>query len=169
MTAKNTRRGVQPGHWPCNVQPKQHDTYKRRTKAADARVCPECSVVYHGGTWFWGAPPLAPVASVLCPACERIRDHYPAGTIRLHGSLLEHLEEIRGMVANAEDAEKAEHPLERVMEVRESEEGLLIETTGIHIARRITSKLERRFHQEARIRYPEEQHLIFVELGSDEP
>jgi NMD protein affecting ribosome stability and mRNA decay len=169
MTVESDRRGARPGHRTRNVQPKQHDTYERRAKAAGARVCPECSVVHHGGTWYWGAPPLAPVTSALCPACERIRDDYPAGTIRLSGSLLDHLEEIRGMVANAEEAEKAEHPLERVMKMSPSEDGLLIETTGIHIARRITNKLERRFHQEARIRYPEEQNLIFVELGSGEP
>jgi hypothetical protein len=146
------------------VQPKEHDTYKAKAKPSGAMVCDTCSVVFHGGRWFWGSPPLTDEHGGLCPACKRIRDRYPAGTIRLDASFLEHRKEVLRMIARVEEVEKEEHPLERLMGVEESDDGITLTTTGIHLARRITNKLERRFHKQARIRYPEEQNLIFVDL-----
>lgn len=170
MSGKHTRprtgrvgrpRRDQPTRMP---RPKEHDTYARRSKPAKATVCDACGVVYHGGRWYWGAPPLTDVNAGLCPACERIRDRYPAGTIRLPAAFLEQREEVLGLIRNAEEAEKAEHPLERLMDVEDAPDGgLVVRTTGIHLARVITSRLERRFHRQSRIRYPEEQNLVYVD------
>jgi NMD protein affecting ribosome stability and mRNA decay len=126
-------------------------------------VCDDCGVVQHGGKWYWGAPPLAEVKSGRCPACQRIRDRYPAGTIHLHRAFLEHREEILQLIRNVEQHEKAEHPLERLMEVEESDGRLVITTTGIHIARQIARKLVRRFHKRARVRYADEESLVHVD------
>ena len=164
--AKDSKPGPREDRPPRMVRPKNHDTYACRSKPAQSVVCDRCAVVYHGGRWYWGGPPRTDVRSGLCPACQRIRDRYPAGTIRVGRGIAAHGEEIRGLIANVEQLEKAEHPLERVMDVEESEDGLVVTTTGIHLARRITSRLERRFHRNARIRYPAEQHLIFVELDA---
>lgn len=146
-----------------DVKPRHHDTYAAKAKMAKALVCDDCGVVFHGGRWYWGAPPLTEVRAGTCPACQRIRDRYPAGTIRLPEKFLEQREEIMGMIRNAEQNERAEHPLERVMSIEdEPSGGLVITTTGVHLARAITSKLERRFHRQARIRYPKEEMLMRV-------
>lgn len=164
MSAKESRPGRRQDHRPRMVQPKQHDPYARRKKAANAQVCDQCGVVFHAGRWYWGAPPLTDVKDGLCPACERIRDRYPAGTIRLPEAFMAQRDEVLGMIKNAEEAEKAEHALERLMDIEDGPDGgLVVTTTGIHLARAIANKLDRRFHRKARIRYVEEQALIHVD------
>lgn len=164
MKGKDSRAGFRKDRPTRMPLPKQHDTYASSRKAADAMVCDDCKVVYHGGKWFWGAPPLADVKDGLCPACRRIRDGYPAGTIHVPAAFLERREEVLGMIRNAEAAEKEEHPLERLMAVEDAPDGgLVVTTTGIHLSRAITSKLERRFHRKAHVHYPEEQHQMHVD------
>jgi len=135
-----------------------------RAKPEGPVVCDRCSLVFHGGRWVRGAPPLADLASGLCPACERIRDRYPAGTLRLPAEFLAERAEVIGFLRNAARNESAEHPLERLMDVEdEPDGGLRVTTTGIHLARVIAHGLERRFHRRARIRYPDEEHLMLVD------
>lgn len=54
----------------------RHDAYRAITK--EPVVCPDCGVVFNAGHWSWGAKPSG-AHEHLCPACERIRDHMPAG------------------------------------------------------------------------------------------
>jgi hypothetical protein len=135
---------------PRGVQSRNPKPYPIRPKAAGALVCGTCGLVRHGGRWYRGAPPTTALHAGLCPACERIRDRYPAGTLRLHPAFVEHRAEIVHMIENVERAEQAEHPLERLMGVCEDEGRLVITTTGIHLARQIAHALARRFHQRAR-------------------
>jgi NMD protein affecting ribosome stability and mRNA decay len=132
-------------------------------KAAGALVCSDCGLVQHGGKWFRGAPPLAKLRSGRCPACRRIREGYPAGTIRMHPAFLEHREEILRLVRNVERAERVEHPLERLMEVKETGGKLVVTTTGIHLARQIAHRIARRFHRKARLRYADQEDLVHVD------
>jgi NMD protein affecting ribosome stability and mRNA decay len=167
MGTKQGQPDPSKGHRPRtgHAQPRDaHGVHKPAGKALDALVCERCKAVFHGGRWHWGAPPLGDVRSGLCPACERIRDRRPAGTIRLHQDLLAHEEEIRNLVANTEEAERDEHPLERVLAIEHSEDGMVVTTTGVHIARRIASKLKRRFHKKGTTSYPESEAIIFVDL-----
>ena len=167
MSGKETRPGMRKDITPRTPRPKQHDTYARSRKTSGAIVCGGCGVVSHAGRWSWGAAPGVDASAGLCPACERIRDRYPAGTIRLPPSFLDDREELLALIHNAEEAEKVEHPLERLMGVEDGPDGgLIVTTTGIHVARRIANKLERRFHRPANIRYPPEQNLIFVDWGT---
>lgn len=150
------------GHRPRNIQPTHHDPYAARRKDRDAMVCDSCAVVGHGGRWRWGAPPLTDVRGGLCPACERIRDHYPAGTLRLPGIPAEDLTEIRALIANTEAAERTEHPLERLMDVEEEDGGLVVTTTGVHLARRLANALERRLHRQLSFTYGEDGELVQI-------
>lgn len=151
-------------HRPHKPEAGPHDTYSRQAKPHETIVCDRCGVVFHAGRWTWGAAPLSDSVGGLCPACQRISDRYPAGTIRLPEEFLAEREEVLDLIRNAEATEKPEHPLERLMELEETPGGgLVVTTTGIHLARAITSKLERRFHKQARICYLEEQKLINVD------
>lgn len=155
------------GHRPRtgHARPRQaHGVHRALEKPAEALVCERCGVFHHAGRWRWGSPPLADLASTLCPACVRIRDRRPAGTVRLHADLAPHEEEIRRMISHAEQAESEEHPLERVMGVEQSEDGLLVTTTGAHLARRIADALKRRFHRKGSTSYPESEAVVLVDL-----
>ena len=106
------------------------------------------------------------VVTGLCPACTRIREHDPAGTLRLDEAFLDDRDEIVRMARNVERAETAEHPLERLMGVEPQAQGLVITTTGVHLARRIAHALERRFHRAARYRYSDGDRTLFVDWAS---
>lgn len=162
MTGRAKHPGTKKDR-PRGVQSRHPSAYARAPKSAGALVCDDCGVVQHGGKWYWGAPPLAEIQRGRCPACQRTRDGQPAGTIRLHPDFLEHGDEILQLIRNVEQAEKAEHPLERLMEVEQSDGRLVVTTTGVHIARQIAHKLARRFHRKARIRYADDEGLILVD------
>lgn len=165
---KNTVPGPRKDRRARMVKPHEHDPYARRAKSGDARVCDSCGLVNHAGRWYRGAPPLTNVTGGLCPACERTRDRYPAGTIRLHHSLVDaYRDEFVNLVRNAEQAVCDEHPLERLMEVKDEGDQVVVTTTGVHLARRIAGRLKRRFGEAVRVRYPEEENLIQVDVGTD--
>lgn len=142
-----------------NVQPRHHRAYRRPAKVADAVVCDDCALVYHAGRWHHGAPPVGPVEGGLCPACRRIRGKSPAGTVLVPASLLADRAAVERLVRTVEVQERAEHPLERLMAVTERRGDLVITTTGVHLARRVAARLERRFHRKAQFHYGDEEEL----------
>jgi hypothetical protein len=162
MTGRTTHLGQKKDR-PRGVQSKRPKLYIHLAKAAGALVCADCGVVQHGGRWTWGAPPLTGVKKGRCPACQRIRDHYPAGVIELHPAFLEKRVEVLRLMRNVEKAERTEHPLERLMDTEPANGHWIVTTTGIHLARQIAHGLARRFHQKARIRYAENESLIHVD------
>jgi len=62
----------------------EHDPYKARAHLKDPTVCESCKATYREGRWTWTAGP-ADAPRVLCPACQRTRDRYPAGFVTLRG------------------------------------------------------------------------------------
>lgn len=122
------------------------DPYKTRKKPTAPAACPTCGAIYHLGRWQWGQRPEA-AHDEPCPACRRTADGLPAGIVTLHGALaLQHKAEITGLVRNEEAAEKSEHPLNRIIAIAESDEGLAITTTDIHLPRRLGEAVKRAFH-----------------------
>lgn len=142
-----------------NVQPRHHRAYRRPAKDADAKVCDDCSLVYHAGSWYRGAPPIGMVEGGLCPACRRIRGNAPAGTILVPAEMLTDRDAVMRAVRDVEAQEREEHPLERIMTLDGRRGGLVITTTGKHLARRVTARLERRFRQKAHIHYGDEDEV----------
>jgi hypothetical protein len=133
---------------------------------ADAIVCDDCSVLHHDGQWYWGAPPRGPVEGGLCPACRQIRDHYPTGTIRVPADLITQRDHLLHLIRNADALESANHPLERLMDIDTRNSGLIVTTTGIHLARRIASKLGRALARKPRMQYSAGQLLVDVDFGT---
>ena len=74
----------------------------------------------------------------VCPACRRIEDGLPAGILTLHGDFARrHENEILNLARHEEAAEKSEHPLNRIMGIADTPEGLVIDTTDVHLPRRL--------------------------------
>ena len=144
------------------IKEKQHDTYREGGKWPEPTVCSECNSVYIEGRWTWYDPP-AQANGVVCPACHRISDNYPAGTLELRGSFFgKHEEEILHLIRNEEKQEKGEHPLERIMGIGREEDHTLITTTGIHIARRIGEAISRAYQGEFSFTYGDNEKTIRV-------
>ncbi len=142
------------------VQAKRHDTYKARRKPRGTTVCPSCGAVFQKGRWTWTAkPPKARAAT--CPACRRIKDHYPAGELTVAGPFYAaHRAEVLSLARNEEAGEKAEHPLARIMGVRDEKEGVVIETTDVHLPRRIGEALRRAYQGELTLSYNRDQQFM---------
>jgi hypothetical protein len=166
-----TGRAKHPGQKkdrPRGVTSRGPGVHQRARKAAGGLVCGDCGVVQHAGKWTWGAPPLAQLEQGRCPACQRVRERYPAGTLRLPPAFLARRAEVLRLIRNVEKSEKAEHPLERLMEVEESDGRLVVTTTGVHLARQIAHKLAKRFHRKPRFRYADEENLVHVDWEGPE-
>jgi NMD protein affecting ribosome stability and mRNA decay len=144
------------------MQEAVHDTYQSKGKLAEPACCPDCGAVFHDGRWQWKDAP-ADAHETLCPACQRIRDKFPAGFLSLSGDFLAaHEAEIRQLISNHEDREKSEHPLQRVMDIEETPDGLMVTTTDMHLARGIGEALHHAYQGELEFRYNPDQNLLRV-------
>jgi hypothetical protein len=141
------------------------DTYKATSKMAEPTRCPGCGAVYHSGRWQWMEIPPKDPHEHLCTACQRIADKYPAGILTLKGPFVhKHKTEILNVVKHQEEAEKGEHPLNRIMAIEEPEaERMVITTTDIHLPRRIGEAVHRAFHGDLKFHYDEGNYFIRID------
>jgi NMD protein affecting ribosome stability and mRNA decay len=122
------------------------DPYQLPRKLSDHTICRQCGAVYRHGRWQW-APRPEKASEALCSACRRINDKFPAGVVKLHGDFgRQQIEEMVHLVRHQEEAEKSEHPLNRIISIDEEAEGIVINTTDIHLPRRIGEAVKRAFH-----------------------
>jgi NMD protein affecting ribosome stability and mRNA decay len=125
-------------------------------------TCKKCGAVVKEGRWTWSAAAKGDVVTI-CPACRRIEDGYPAGYLALEGPFFgENRKEIMNLVRNVAEAEKNDHPMERVMAIRKDGEGTLITTTGVHIARRLGDSLKRSYQGDLKVNYEDGEKRIRV-------
>jgi NMD protein affecting ribosome stability and mRNA decay len=140
-----------------------HDAYKIRGKLPEPTVCPTCGAVFHEGRWQWLKPVPANAHEHVCPACQRVHDHFPAGFVHMTGEFLaSHHDEILRLAHNEEAREKAEHPMKRIMSIRNEDGGVLISTTDIHLARTIGEAVHRAYQGKLDFHYNPEQNLLRV-------
>lgn len=156
---------VPPGPAPRRdrrIQEYEHDAYKNKGKLKEPTACTQCEAVYHKGRWTWNPKP-AKAHETLCPACHRIKDHYPQGFLTLKGSFLaEHHEEILGLIRNEEMKEKGEHPLSRIMNIEQGEVATIITTTDRHLPRRMGEALHHAYEGVFDFHYDQDGEFIRV-------
>jgi NMD protein affecting ribosome stability and mRNA decay len=139
----------------------RHDSYKSKVKLPDPTRCPECGAVYHKGRWTWGGSPGEKVHEQLCPACQRIRDGFPAGYVSLAGEYFAtHRDEILNIAKNCETKEKADHPLQRIIAIKDIEGGVMVTTTDAHLARRIAENVHDACKGSLALQYSKEENLL---------
>ncbi len=135
--------------------PASTDPYRRPKKLAEPSVCRQCGALFRQGRWTWGEAPEG-AAELVCQACHRINDGYPAGKVTLTGLYLgdpQRRSEIINLIRNQELAERAEHPHNRVIAVEESPDGLTVTTTDIHPPRRIAEAVHHAHHGSLDVRF----------------
>jgi hypothetical protein len=149
------------------IREEVHDPYKSRLKLAEPSVCSQCGAVFQKGRWAWTACP-ADAQDVLCQACRRINDGYPAGEVTLSGGFLQqHRQEILNLARKQGEQEKAERPLHRIMAVEQEQGGVLIQTTDIHLPRRIGEAVHSAYEGDLDYRYNEDTYFIRVAWRRD--
>jgi NMD protein affecting ribosome stability and mRNA decay len=144
------------------LQEEVHDSYKAKGKLPEPTVCPDCGAVFHAGHWQW-LPKPKDAHQTHCPACHRIRDHFPAGYVMLAGEFfVKHEQEVLQQIRHHEAKEKASHPLQRIMDIERTQHGTLVTTTDIHLARGIGDALHHAYQGELEFHYNPEQNLLRV-------
>ena len=147
----------------------QGDTYRPKkskveVKASAATACSQCKAVFRDGRWRW--PEVAPATGrsrLLCPACQRIRDDYPAGEVHVAGAFARtHRAEVLARIHHVEQRERAERPLNRLMEIREAGDELVVTTTDIHLAHALGKALQDAFKGELIAPWSESGDLLRV-------
>jgi hypothetical protein len=80
---------------------------------------------------------------MVCPACHRLNDRYPAGEVLVSGSFAAaHGNEIEHLIRNTAETESREHPLHRIMALRRRKGTLEVTTTDVHLPHRIGHALK---------------------------
>jgi len=145
------------------------DPYKLPHKLHEPSVCPQCGAVYHDGRWHWAARPPG-AQEVVCQACHRINDDFPAGVVTLGGRFLDaHHDEILHLVRRQEEHEKPEHPFNRIIAIKEDGGGVVVvTTTDLHLPRRIGAALKAAFDGELNLDYDEDGYFVRVNWQRDD-
>jgi NMD protein affecting ribosome stability and mRNA decay len=138
------------------------DPYQCQQKLHDGTVCPQCHAIYHEGRWQWG-PKSEGAVEELCAACRRINDKFPAGVLTLRGDFArEHRDEMIHLARHQEEAENKEHPLNRIISIEDDAQGVVVNTTDIHLPRRIGEALKRAFHGEIEDHFEKDGYFVRV-------
>ena len=145
------------------IKEERHDAYQAKEKLPEPSLCGGCGALFANGRWAWNDAPDRTYPTT-CPACRRIADRYPAGTVELRGTFYaSHRDEIWNLIRNTEKQEKAERPLERIMEVVENTDLTVVTTTGVHLARRIGEALARSYQGEMNLQYADAEKNVRIQ------
>jgi hypothetical protein len=139
----------------------EEDPYRAAMKPPEPTRCPQCHASFVEGRWSWNDAPEDSHVQ-MCPACQRIQDHFPAGYVTIKGAFLkDHRDDIIGVITAKEKREKAERPLQRIMGIEETREGhLQVTTTDSHLARGIAEALHDAYKGDLKVRYSRDENLV---------
>ena len=137
------------------------DPYRSTLKPPEPTVCPSCHASFMDGRWTWQHGPRDAYHQT-CPACQRIQDKFPAGYISIKGEFFkEHRDEIIQLLENHEKREKAERPLQRIMEIEDKRDGSVeVTTTDSHLARGLAEALHDAYKGDLKLRYSRDENLL---------
>jgi len=87
----------------------------------------------------------------------------PAGIVTVEGEFVrEHRDELIGTIRNEAERERLAHPMNRLMGVADTPEGLRVTTTDIHSPQRIGEALRSAYHGDLSVRYGEDEYTVQV-------
>jgi NMD protein affecting ribosome stability and mRNA decay len=138
----------------------REDSYRENGKLAEPSHCPKCGATFLKGRWTWGKAP-ADAPKHKCPACQRIEDQFPAGYVALKGPFVAtHRDDILNLVRAREARAREEHPLQRIMAVETTAEGVVVTTTDAHLARGIAVAVNAAFKGTLDMTYSKDENLL---------
>ena len=129
----------------------ERDMYLPRRSPKGILWCTDCGAVYHRRRWTLTPPEevrtrvesMAGLSFSLCPACHKIRDHYPSGELRVIGVGAEEKEEVLRLLENREGKAREKNPLERILAVQSEGPIWKIDTTTEKLAQHLGRALKK--------------------------
>lgn len=144
------------------IKEKRHDVYRSKEKRREHSLCKGCGALFVNGRWTWKET-TGETHLCTCPACRRIADRFPAGMIEIRGDFFHsHREEVVNLIRNVEEQQKADRPMERIMELSNGKGMTLVTTTGVHLARRIGEALSRSYKGDYSFQYGDGEKTLRV-------
>ena len=136
-------------------------------------VCKRCRAVYRHKRWSMDYPDQKikshKVQKVICPACRKIRDHFPGGIITLRGDFLNsRKEQIRNLIKNEENRAMGVNPLERIISVKDMKDYMEIHTTTERFAQRIGREIQRAYKGSVAYHWSKDNKSVRVEWHRSE-
>jgi len=153
------------------LQTKIHDPYMNKDIYSDPTICPTCGLVYHNKTWKRDEKLVQKLKAEKevdykdCPACRKIKDHYPLGVLTIKGSFINDkakLDEVINLINHETEKEQNSNPLARVMNINRFNEYMEIETTTEGLATRLGKALQKAFQGELEFIFSEEDKFLRV-------
>ena len=145
------------------IQEQVHDPYMAGAKPEEPTVCRSCGVVFNEGRWQWLPEPPVQAAAAVCPACRRAQDKVPAGFLTLSGEFFRsHRDEIMNLVDNKVALQEKEHPMKRLMNVEDREDGTELTFTDSHLPRGVGEAIRRAYDGDLDIHFPEQGGIVRV-------
>ena len=138
------------------------DPFLEVRTSSEPAVCSNCGAVHLNGRWQWITSPMDAYLT-RCPACKRIHQKMPAGYVKIHGDFAQdHRNEMLSLIHHLEAREKSEHPLKRIMWIDYQQDGLIITTTDVFLARGIGEALHRAYKGELDCAFNDSEYLLHV-------
>lgn len=136
----------------------------------DDTVCSRCGAVYRRRHWTFDdarrdliVAAGSPTKTVICPGCKITIERNPHGIVTLAGDYWpEHRDDLLNLVRNEEKSAMRDNPLERIIEIREENGRLVIETTKEKLAQRIGRAIHGAHKGELDYRWPDDDQLVRV-------
>jgi hypothetical protein len=151
-----------------DMRPRLEDPYKPVKKYRSNTECPGCGLVFQKGVWKRSQGAGTIQQRKLCPACLRAQQDYPGGVLRLSGGFLTvHHKDILGRIEGLAQEAEREHPLERVIRVREESGELLVYATNEHLIARLGKALHRDFKGTLDLEYAPGQNYAVAHWRRD--
>jgi hypothetical protein len=153
MTAHFSPNGFKPIRHDRLLQELAFDAYHSKAKPPEPALCRQCHAVYQDGRWHWSEIP-SHSHEAICPACQRINNHNPAGFLSLSGDFFSrHRADILSLVHHHAYYQRQEHPLKRIIAEEDQAGSLLITTTDTHLARGMGEAIKHAYQGDLQFHY----------------
>jgi len=135
----------------------------------DDTVCTRCGAVYHNQHWTRDDKRRDLLMSagvaheIVCPGCKIVEERNPQGVVTLSGDYWPaHRNDILNLIHNEEARGIQTNPLERIIDTREEDGALVIETTNENLAQRIGRSVNKAHKGTLEYKWPDGDHLVRV-------
>ena len=125
----------------------ERDTYLPRKSPKEIIQCSGCGAFYVRRRWTLSPPhgfsKPAHAQNIFCPACTKMREHYPGGELHLRGVEPGERGEIARIMRNEEERAREKNPLERIMQLQAMDGDWRVQTTTEKLAQRLGRSIKK--------------------------